>query len=80
MKKLSKDEMKNVVGGVEIGDGGLFCKDGPCTLAIQGDDGSWTTRSGNCRFDWFGTNSCYCDVGLGVVPVTSNGGISRCWN
>lgn len=81
MKKLSKEEMKKVMGGVEDGEG-LFCKDGPCSLVIQGDDGNWITRTGTCRFDLFQTNSCYCDAGIGngPQPVTSNGGKSRCWN
>ncbi|RFM26960.1 hypothetical protein DXN05_17290 [Deminuibacter soli] len=71
--------MKQVSGGSSGGG----CSSGPCTLTIQGSNGSWATWSGSCSStailgtDFF---QCYCETGLGPVNVTSNGGVSRCGN
>ena len=76
---LSKAELKNVFGGV-MAESSIFCVDGPCSLTIQGSDGSYVTRNGECARDWFNTNACYCNAGLGAtIPITSNDGVSRCW-
>ena len=78
---LSREQMKNLMGG-DSGSSGQAnpapCTDSKCTMSIQGSDGSWVTRSGNCAFSSIIQNTCYCDVGLGVTPVTSNSGVSRC--
>ncbi|WP_265428453.1 bacteriocin-like protein [Chryseobacterium sp. YIM B08800] len=74
-KKLSRKDLKNVVGGQA------------CTLSIQGSNGEWVTRSGTCAKKMelvtigevtLPTFTSYCETGLGQVPVTSNGGKSRC--
>ena len=80
-KKLSREELKNVLGGQS------------CSIAIQGSDGSWTTRTGECKravnvapgksstveiiADQL-SPEMYCETGLGNIPLTSNGGRSRC--
>lgn len=76
-RMLSKAEQKKIRGGLAEE---FPCKSGPCTLTIQGSDGSYVTRNGNCAMN--GNHlGCYCDVGLGSeIPVTSNGGVSRCWS
>lgn len=86
MKELTNDEMKLVLGGVyDGGDSGKRCKTGSCTLTIGNPDIGYNTYSGNCQavvIDaplWLFVKSCYCDVGLGNgVPLSSNGGVSRC--
>ena len=79
-KKLSREELKNTFGGQA------------CTLTIQGSDGTWTTRTWTCQtrqvtkvgdstatIIWnLLTAESYCETGLGYIPVTSNGGVSRC--
>ncbi|RBI93850.1 bacteriocin-like protein [Elizabethkingia bruuniana] len=67
-KKLSRTDLKKVTGR------GLAC-----TYSIQDRNGNWTTFSGECR-SWPGSESAYCDIGVGSGPlrVTSNGGKSRC--
>lgn len=79
---LSRDQLKTVMGGSDEG-GAVKCSTGPCTLTIQGSDGSYVTRNGTCQGDTAlgGTYyaRCFCDVGLGSdVKISSNGGISRC--
>ena len=81
-KKLSREELRNTFGGKS------------CSIAIQGSDGTWTTRKGTCTavpkdtkvgdstmsifLDTISTPQSYCETGLGNIPVTSNGGVSRC--
>ena len=66
-KKLSRNELRNVSGGRRA-----------CSIAIQGSDGTWTTRTGSCTSTFFGILPSTCDVGLGQVELTSNGGQSHC--
>lgn len=75
LKKLSRKDLKNVVGGRA------------CIHYIQGSKGEWIRREGECvttvEFQQVGSISVpirnsYCDTGLGEVTVTSNGGKSRC--
>lgn len=80
LKKLSRNELKNVQGGRA------------CSVAIQNSNGTWTTHYGTCASvvsydvgNEFGelatiaTNGAqYCNFGQGVTQVTSNGGVSRC--
>lgn len=77
---LTREQLKKVMGGSSDGSGVGLCKSGTCSLAVQGSDGGWVTREGTCKYamplDVGGT--CYCETGLGMVPVTSNGGVSRC--
>ena len=83
---LSREQMKMIYAG--DGGSGDTCKSGDCTLSIQGSDGNWITRSGKCAgtavdadLPDFPHMECYCNVGLGSdIPVTSNGGTSRCYN
>lgn len=78
---LSRVQLKNVLGGSGSGSGsGTFsCYGGPCTLTIQGDNGTFITRTGNCvDASTLLAVVCYCDTGLGNVPVTSNGHVSKC--
>ena len=79
-KKLSREELKNTFGGQS------------CSIAIQGSDGSWTTRSGTCKtltamapslmggviVGYPVASYSYCETGLGNIRITSNGGSSRC--
>jgi lactobin A/cerein 7B family class IIb bacteriocin len=85
-KKLTREELKSINGGLAL-DGG-----GSCSVAIQGADGSWVTRTGTCKklitasmgdspADMIGqymTASYYCETGLGAINITSNNGVSRC--
>jgi hypothetical protein len=75
-KKLSRNELKNVFGGQS------------CSLTIQGSDGQWITRTGTCKTKTtlitasggiaITDTSSYCETGIGQVPLSSNGGTSRC--
>ena len=71
LKKLSREDLK-IVQGVKRA----------CSVAIQGSDGTWVTRTGTCdtyHYGVSGTGSVgYCNTSLGYMPVTSNGGKSRC--
>ena len=84
LKKLSRRELSNVVGGQA------------CTVSTQQADGSWVTKSGTCQtvsgasspnnptlgnmIAHILTTSTeqYCETGSGQQPITSNGGRSRC--
>lgn len=74
LKKLSRQDLRNVIGGRA------------CSVAIQGSDGTWVTRTGTCDVAYIGGGlgdgpaipTGYCNTGLGYHPVTSNGGVSRC--
>lgn len=73
-KQLSRNDLKNVVGGRA------------CTLSIQQPNGTWVTHEGTCNFRSTGTNNGvtyngyhYCNIGDGINhALTSNGGLSRC--
>src|SRR5699024_10439363 len=81
---LTREQLKKVFGGMTSGSGPFTsCKTGSCTLSIQGSGGGWITRNGTCAYDVgkigpFPDITCYCETGLGDVPITSNGGESRC--
>nr|WP_234047745.1 hypothetical protein [Chryseobacterium paridis] len=50
-----------------------------CSVAIQGSDGKWTTRTGSCVEPSLSNMfNGYCETGLGQVDITSNGGVSHC--
>jgi len=75
LKKLSRKELKDVKGGQS------------CVLYVQGSNGAWVPRTGVCKkvvsFTQVGdvsipSTSSYCETGLGQVPLSSNGGQSRC--
>ncbi len=81
---LTREQLKLVLGG---DDGGGACRVSTCSLSIQGDNGAWETRDGSCLVDassFYGSvlsgnkPYCYCETGLGDIPVTSNGGVSKC--
>lgn len=81
IKKLSRNELKSVQGGRRA-----------CSVAVQNSNGSWTTYYGTCASvvsydvgNEFGelvsiatSGPKYCSTSLGNIPVTSNGGVSRC--
>ncbi|KAB1231026.1 bacteriocin-like protein [Chryseobacterium viscerum] len=78
LKKLSRNELKDVFGG-NVGD--------PCSLSVQQANGSWITYPGKCAYvmnttssngvTWGG--SYYCETGTGNShAITSNSGVSRC--
>lgn len=82
---LTREQLKTVMGGSDNGGSGTKCSTGPCTLTIQGSNGAYTTLNGTCAsgndagFDPFDLGRyCYCSTSIGHVPVTSNGGVSRC--
>lgn len=76
LKKLSRQDLKEITGGK------------PCTLSVKAPNGTWTTYSGTCNTtvtmvqitDDYSVpvKHSYCNAGLGDVPLTSNGGVSRC--
>lgn len=79
-KKLSREELKSVNGGLAAS---------TCSLVVQQSDGTYKTYSGVCKTKFIGSESAgpefllasvsYCDIGNGVsYPLTSNGGVSRC--
>ena len=80
-KKLSRDEMKNALGGRS------------CTLTVRNANGTYTTYSGTCDTKIVSAGGMtgagaeyglpmtesFCNIGDGVsYPLTSNGGVSRC--
>ncbi|WP_294292420.1 hypothetical protein [uncultured Chryseobacterium sp.] len=76
LKKLSRQDLKEMFGGRRA-----------CAHFIQGNDGEWVRRDGECvtTVEWHQVGdtsvpvkSSYCDTGLGHTNVTSNGGQSRC--
>ncbi|MVO08981.1 hypothetical protein GOQ30_07355 [Flavobacterium sp. TP390] len=79
-KKLSREELKSVFGGIKA-----------CTLTVKQSDGSYITYNGTCKFEMafevdalghvypVSTGNSFCDTGDGVShTLTSNGGRSRC--
>ena len=78
---LTRAEMKEVKGAQGWGWGDP-CRHTPCTLSMQGSNGSWVTFPGNCRGGTpLGQSyECWCEtVHSGYTKVTSNGGKSRCY-
>ncbi|MBK1896140.1 bacteriocin-like protein [Chryseobacterium paridis] len=73
LKKLSREDLRNLGGGRRA-----------CSIAIQGSDGTWVTRTGSCMTltaespSGLQVSTSYCETGLGMINVTSNGGDSRC--
>lgn len=63
MKQLSKDEMKNVIGGL-FDDGGFdSCPTGSCDFTWKDQDNVTHTTGGTCRQTQQG--DCYCSNGVG---------------
>lgn len=77
MKNLSREEMKNIFGGVTAAPN---CKSGSrCIVRTLNEFGELTgEQSGNCQFTATGsTVTCYCDAG--GTTNTNAGGLSHCW-
>ncbi len=76
-KKLSREELRNTVGGKKV-----------CTLTFKNANGTYTTYSGTC--DTLGSLAApgeyilastisFCNIGNGIAyDLSSNGGESRC--
>ncbi|WP_294219443.1 hypothetical protein [uncultured Chryseobacterium sp.] len=67
-KKLTRENLRSIKGGRA------------CSIAIQGSDGRWTTRTGTCQpvGPVAGVGSSYCETGLGNIHLSSNDGVSHC--
>lgn len=78
MKNLSKEELKNITGGIAAGP---TCNSGSvCSVVSISPDGTTTQSYGTCSMTSSGTYiSCYCSA-WGGDPITSNGGRSYCWS
>ena len=89
--KLSKEEMKMVIGGTppglnlvsDTGEGGGSgtCGSGPCSETIISGNTS-TTNYGQCEIELYMVmgkqeGRCRCSA-IGGDQITSNGGVSRC--
>ncbi len=84
MQKLSKYEMKKVIGGLAQG----------CSMTYQDSNGGWHTETGSCDTALESYAVGYDDLGpiysevavpfchtasfSGPVELSSNGGVSRC--
>lgn len=67
LKKLSREELRNVAGGRA------------CSIVVQLANGTWETHTGECRAPkFFGNGPYYCETGLGNIALSSNGGVSHC--
>lgn len=70
---LSRDEQKCIIGGHHY-------TDKPCTLAVTDANGRTVTHSGQCVTSgghaWCGVEA----MNWANMPLTSNGGVSRCEN
>ena len=84
-KKLSREELKLINGGVAATkgiaeDSGPSCGAGrACSVTII-SGGTTITNYGTCSMTQSGNYvSCYCSA-TGGNSVTSNGGRSRCWS
>jgi hypothetical protein len=76
LKRLSRQDLKEITGGKA------------CILSVQAPNGTWTDYSGTCSTtvtmvqitDDYSVpvKHSYCNAGLGNVPLSSNGGVSRC--
>jgi len=86
---LTREQLRNVIGeaGTSTGGGGgaAGCGGGPCTLAVANPTGTgYTTYTGTCAgtATWVGSvlanYSCYCNALGAPIPLSSNGGVSRC--
>lgn len=77
-RSLSKEEMRKISGGTG------------CSMTYMGSDGQWHTEYGTCQV--YGATPAmifgggegvgYCQTASfsGPVPLSSNGGVSRCPN
>lgn len=79
MKNLSREELKNVFGGLVAAP---KCKSGSaCTVTYVTSAGHSYTAAGGCEMAQSGTTvSCWCNAGTLDTELTSNGGFSRCWS
>ncbi|MEO6838806.1 MAG: hypothetical protein ABI261_07300 [Ginsengibacter sp.] len=72
MKGLSKDEMKNVLGGRLAN---------ACSMTYQDSSGGWHTEQGSCSdYIVYGGYIPFCQTASFSTPVSlsSNGGVSSC--
>ena len=79
MKSLSREEMKNIFGGVAAAPN---CKSGTkCTVRTLNDDWNIASSStGTCQMTTSGASvTCYCQVAGGGTSNTNAGGLSHCW-
>ena len=67
MKKLSKEEMKKVIGGLMMIDENP-CKRSSCPFEWTDDKGKSHTTQGTCKVSVMqdGTELCYCSNGVGI--------------
>jgi hypothetical protein len=79
-KRLTKLEQKKITGGDGNGTGN-------CTMTYQDASGEWHTESGKCQLAYVGQGIggsgiyqpyCKTDSFPGPVPLSSNGGVSKC--
>lgn len=88
---LSRVQLKNVLGGSGSDGGsginlGASCSSGPCSLTIQNKQtGAYSTFPGNCAGSVMPIGTvvgslltCYCNAVGAPVPLSSNGGTSKC--
>lgn len=80
VRNLTKAEQKKMTGG----EGSAA---GSCTMTYQAANGQWITERGNCELAYVGQGIggsgiyqpyCKTDSFTGPVPLSSNGGVSRC--
>lgn len=78
MKNLSREELKNVFGGLVAVP---KCKSGSaCTVTFVSSTGHSYTAAGGCEMVQSGTNvACWCNATSNETELTSNGGFSKCW-
>ena len=76
MSQLSREELKAIHGGGSGSGGGAKCYTSSCSLVVSNNAGGWNTYDGDCDE---GVDGCYCNINQPVdIPITSNGGVSRC--
>ena len=79
LKKLSRNELRNVVGGRA------------CSIVVKQPNGTYITYKGTCTttqppndpamsalIGWALSSPGYCETGMGNLTLTSNGGVSHC--